>query len=450
MGDWRDADGRPQGNVPYASAVIVDDDSGKLVQWDVTGLVRQWLDGQYPNQGMFLRPVAGTGKYNFRSREHPAADERPRLVITGEKGSVSLSPEADTFLTRSTYRSLGDQDLLSVSDGPDHLLLRFSLDECRQVGNLKKATLGLWCFAQYGRSIEIGVFRCAQGRGQRASEPTLGLAAGYRGDHGIRRDPDVLFFTDFESGEWADEWSQTAHLKVLATVESDQQRKFQPLQGKALRVQIAQGSTGAMSTSYKFGRETGTEPEAIYFRYYLRLADDWNQTVEGGKLPGISGTYGIAGWGGRKSDGTDGWSARGAFQRTIPAENPLGGTTPIGTYCYHADMQGHYGDIWIWNDDYLGFLQNNRWYCIEQYLKLNAPGVKDGVLRAWVDGRQAFQKTDIRFRHVDKLKIEQVWMNVYHGGTKPSPYDQHLYIDNVVIARRYIGPIDPARPGRRD
>ena len=48
-----------------------------------------------------------------------------------------------------------------------------------------------------------------------------------------------------------------------------------------------------------------------------------NMDVATPDLPGISGTYGIAGWGGRKSDGTDGWSARGAFSQTIPAGNPL-------------------------------------------------------------------------------------------------------------------------------
>jgi len=56
-------------------------------------------------------------------------------------------------------------------------------------------------------------------------------------------------------------------------------------------------------------------------------------------------------------------------------------------------------------------------------------------------GRPAFEKTDIRFRLVDRLKIEQIWMNVYHVGTKPSPYDQHLFIDNVVVAKQYIGPM---------
>jgi hypothetical protein len=53
----------------------------------------------------------------------------------------------------------------------------------------------------------------------------------------------------------------------------------------------------------------------------------------------------------------------------------------------------------------------------------------------------AFEKSDVRFRLSDDLKIEQVWMNVFHGGTIPSPYDQHVFIDNVVIAKKYIGPI---------
>ena len=173
------------------------------------------------------------------------------------------------------------------------------------------------------------------------------------------------------------------------TGSDDPERKFEPLQGK-LRVKIAEGATGALNTLFKFGKETGKEPEDIYFRYYLRLGDNWNQTLQGGKMPGISGTYGVAGWGGRKSDGRNGWSARRSFGLSIPADNPLGGLHPIGTYCYHADM----------------------------------------------------------------LKIEQVWMNVYHGGKKPSPYDQHLFLDNVVIAKQYIGPIrqaipqSPARPRR--
>ena len=51
------------------------------------------------------------------------------------------------------------------------------------------------------------------------------------------------------------------------------------------------------------------------------------------------------------------------------------------------------------------------------------------------------EKTDWRWRDVDTLRIEEVWMNVYHGGTDPAPQDLVLYIDNVVIATEHVGPM---------
>ena len=62
-------------------------------------------------------------------------------------------------------------------------------------------------------------------------------------------------------------------------------------------------------------------------------------------------------------------------------------------------------------------------------------------MRVWIDGRLAWEKTDWRWRHIPDLKIEEIWMNVYHGGTAPVGQDVHLYIDNVVIADEYIGPL---------
>jgi hypothetical protein len=104
-------------------------------------------------------------------------------------------------------------------------------------------------------------------------------------------------------------------------------------------------------------------------------------------------------------------------------------------------MKDFWGDPWPWSRDGLGLLERDRWYCLEQYFKLNSPGKKDGTLRAWIDGRLAFEKTDVHVRDLDTMKIEQVWMNVYHGGSAPAPHDMHLFIDNVVIARSYIGPM---------
>lgn len=446
MGDWWDANGNTQGTVAYATAEVVDDDSEKTIAWEVTGLVNGWLKGAIQNQGFFLRTTGKKGNIVFLSREHPNHGAHPHLVVIDAGGKTTrLGPEADTFLTHSTYRSQGDATELRVSGAPDHLLIRFDLSALDSAVPIERATLHLTTSRQYG-SATIGVFRCGQGHDEPPSDPVPGLAQAFMADQEIESHPDVVFAARFESADWHQAWTHAGVMEVIDPVDESTgtgepaMQNFQSLQGNSLRVKIAKGSTGALNTLFKFGKEIGEEPEQIYFRYYLRLGNTWNQTLQGGKLPGISGTYGIAGWGGRKSDGTDGWSARGLFKMTIPEDNPLGGTTPIGTYCYHADMEGNYGTNWVWQKGYRGYLEKNRWYCVEQFLQLNTPGKKDGIIRAWIDGRPAFEKTDIRFRHIDKLKIEQVWMNIYHGGTKPSPYDQHCFIDNVVIARKYIGP----------
>jgi hypothetical protein len=292
------------------------------------------------------------------------------------------------------------------------------------------------------------VFRCAQDHTLPDSPPLLGLAAQFNLDEGIAGHPDVIFFAGFESNNWTSAWSAIGHPANGTNLLSDPAQRFEPFQGKAARSRIPAGSTDGMSLEWKFKPKTGSEPEEIYWRYYLRLGDNWNPHVDGGKLPGIAGTYGVAGWGGRKVDGTNGWSARGHFGTQFAADNPLAPQdNPVGWYCYHADMPGDYGDVWRWVDGYRGYLENNRWYSIEQYAKMNTPTVNDGILRAWVDGRLAFEKTDIRFRDVATLKIEEIWMNVYHGGTQPTPTTMDIYFDNVVIARRYIGPAIQKPPG---
>ncbi len=260
-----------------------------------------------------------------------------------------------------------------------------------------------------------------------------GLARKYPGDRWIARDADVIAFADFESDEWLKQWSGGTR-ETVGVVAEDAERRFQPFQGRALRIRVPKGEHYGASLEFPFKKRTGEEPESIYFRYYLRLGDDWNPK-RGGKLPGIGGTYGRGGWGGRPSNGRNGWSARGQFN------GQSGGKTPVGFYCYHADMKGKYGSSWIWERDRLGYLENNRWYCIEQHVRMNAPGKNDGVLRGWVDGRLAFEKTDVRMRDIPDLKIECIWINIYHGGTWSADSEDHLFIDNVAVSRQYVGPM---------
>jgi hypothetical protein len=439
LGDWRDVNGIPQGSDPYVTARVQDTNTGRYVEWDVSNLVDEWVREQHQNQGFFLRSVGKGGNIKFASRESKKQNVAPELTIVIDGKTLVISPEADTYLSNSSHSSMGNRDTLVLKSGSP-VLIRFDLTPINVIGPITQATLRLYTTQQFGHA-DIGVFRSQQGYELLDEKPIYGLAAKFPGDYRISQDPDVIFFTDFESWDWESEWSNIIQVSKLETVTEDLEHEFSPLREKALKVRIAKGKKAALNTYYKFTDEELPEPEEIYFRYYLRLGNDWNQTRDVGKLPGISGTYRVAGWGGRTSDGTNGWSARGYFPHSIPKDNPLGGLHPVGSYFYHADMQTKYGDPYVWNHSYGGFLENNRWYSIEQHLKLNTSGQKDGVFRAWVDGRLVFEKNDIRFRNISSLKIEQIWMNVYHGGTRPSPYDQHMYIDNVVIANKYIGPM---------
>ena len=260
-----------------------------------------------------------------------------------------------------------------------------------------------------------------------------------RTEPGLASRNDILLVCDFEQEEWWPAWGSRRQPVNTALVGGD---KAFGGKGKSLQVTTPRGEHTGTSFAYKFRERLGAEPDEIYFRYYLKFDPDWKHATSGGKLPGISGTYGKAGWGGRKVNGSDGWSARGLFETRNGADS-----TAIGFYCYHADMRGRYGENWRFQPR----LEHGRWYCVEQYCKLNTPGEaggrgkSDGILRGWIDGQVAFEKTDIRFRDVDSLKIEEVWVNVYHGGERPVPNeDIHLYLDNLVIARQPIGPLPAA------
>jgi len=220
MGDWRDALDKPQGDRPYATETVKDDDSEKTVEWDVTPLVRQWLDGKHPNQGFFLRAVGSGGTIVFCSHQCDKADQHPKLVVTGKRGSVTLDPQADTYLAASTYRSHGTAEELRVSGQANNTLVRFDLSGAGKLGPNVSAKLLLFTTKQYGHAT-IGVFRCSQGHDLPPSKPVEGLAAKYLGDEGIVQNPDVFFFADFESVTWPDQWTRAAPEEMIDTVDRD-------------------------------------------------------------------------------------------------------------------------------------------------------------------------------------------------------------------------------------
>lgn len=440
-GDWSDAAGQTYGANAFDAQRVLAGHGRPFTEWDVTDLVRGWIDGKYRNEGMLLRAEKGplNGVVDFHSRESADLTARPTLKLRWSDGSLArLSPVADTYLDCSSLTSLGAQRIFKISIDQS-ALLRFSLPTSK--ATLVKASLLLVSDKQYGNGASIGVYRVAPPYTRASNIVVPGIANGFARDTGIEKHPDVIFATGFESPVWLTEWGYYSPRSNAEAVSEDPAQQFEPFEGRALRVRLVKGSNFGLDLRYLFAGNGRQEPEEIYFRYHLRFGDDWNPYLDGGKLPGIAGTYGRAGWGMRKTDGYNGWSVRGAFAARPAAAKTVAGLTTLGSYVYHADVQDSSGDYWSWNEGPAGLLENNRWYSIEQYVKLNTPGKKDGVFRAWIDGRQVVERNDIRFRHVLDLKIESVWIDVYHGGVSPAPKDMTLYIDNVVIARSYIGPV---------
>jgi hypothetical protein len=436
-GDWIDSRGKPEGFEPYAERKIAHENRIVSVQWDVTELVQRWLEQPSSNRGLLVQAIPATpsGVIDFYSREGPEPSLRPRLRITfSGGGEKDIPPTADTSLHCSTNKSLGKMEFLRIGGGY-RTLLYFDTRNVSAAGSIQRAVLELTKRAEgQTGAATAGVYELDAPRMDRSAQVRRGLADRYRYDQGIERDPAVIKFEGFEGRSWASGWAIQKE-SVFRVVDRDDGLRFEPLQGKALRVTVKKG--GNLGLNMEYYLEKGNEPEEVYFRYYQRFGDNWAPIADGGKMPGVAGTYGMQG----RSTGTNGWSIRSEFLRKPERENPLARYTIAASYAYHADQKDRYGDLWVWSLGPRGFLENNRWYAIEHYVKMNTPGRNDGIYRVWLDGRLVFEKTDIRYRDIPRIKIQKIHVNYWHGGMTPSPYDQDVFIDNLVVSREYVGPM---------
>lgn len=436
-GDWSDAAGEPYGNKPFASQELQRFMAPGGIALDLTALARKWREGGVVPGAVMLRALKGEGIADIVSRESEQVLQRPALLVTWDDGRRELlDPVADSYTACPTLGSLGTQPMVRAG-GPNVALLSFPLPN--RAGHkpanvsLRLATLRVW------GPMVVGAF-AVQTPALAPVPVSKGLADRVRGDVGLEQQADVLHVERFERNDWAAQWRPGGPEQTFGLVGGE--AGFEPLQRNALKVTVEGGRFVGMDLQRPLkALAGGTEPEELYLRYYLRLGGDWDPSNVG-KLPGLAGTYGRGGWGGRTTDGYNGWSARGAFYAHDAADSVFGQRRGIGNYLYHVDAKrGGYGEMGGWERGPTGLLEKNRWYCIEHYVKLNKPGERNGVVRGWVDGQLSYERTDLLFRMTPELRIETVWMDVYHGGRTPAPHRLTLYLDNLVVARRYIGPM---------
>ncbi len=232
-----------------------------------------------------------------------------------------------------------------------------------------------------------------------------------------------------------------------------------------VEIKINKGQHYGGSMRYLLKQQWGFEPEEVYAEYRVRYdVSMGNQSAGyGGKAPGFSGTYDEAGWGNRPGYGVEGWSARGTINcdnqnyvqnryylyhtytnydapvrtgstnyrqynpRAYRVSNP--GAQPFASKKTFASAL-NWGS---WKERDASDMDFNKWYHVKQYVKMNDVGQNNGILRAWVNGVQVCNFTNINFRRVDKLKVYAYWFNYYNGGSDVADGDAYVRIDDFKI-----------------
>jgi hypothetical protein len=227
---------------------------------------------------------------------------------------------------------------------------------------------------------------------------------------------------NFDDGRWAEGLNDVrqSDLRNSTTVESG-------FDGSGLEVRIPRGHHRGLGS---YQRLQGQADEAWY-RYHIQLLGFHSRSS--GKLPGLSGLYSSSAKGCLPSrPGSPGWSARGMFGAEGTRGAP-GGEIPIGVYLYHLDQPRECGEPLWWENS---SLKPGQWHCIEGYVKLNTPGLRDGFVKGWLDGTQRFSRDGLAFRRTNEtgVGIREMWLDVYFGGKKPTTDPLRLVIDDVVVS----------------
>jgi hypothetical protein len=91
-------------------------------------------------------------------------------------------------------------------------------------------------------------------------------------------------------------------------------------------------------------------------------------------------------------------------------------------------------------------LDTNRWYTIElRYVLGSGAGVRDGGIEVWIDGTKVYGAFDLATCGGglgDCSGIGALYLGAYHNGADTTRWDGQQVVDNLVIARSYIGPPD--------
>jgi hypothetical protein len=431
LGDWLDADGVPQGPKGFGGATIGLGVTGVL-SIDVTPLVQQGTEAQ-----ICLVALAAANVW-FDSRE--SGGSGPILKVTYTDGTVDTIPVMyDVYTDPSTVYSLGADTVLRVS-ATNRSYLRFPAPSKSVAGATLLLTINRVFTAG---SVEVMQFACHR--------PPVSTDGAFT----LVGDPRVFFET--QAFDDAPLWTRAAIYDDVAHGILDPYNQRNLVDdgegGKALQITFDPAVNNACETSVLFPNFDEADEAAIEYeikflpdmliglRDGIKVFAGFSSSTKNddayfaswaGSEPGRCGTL-LAGNGGAKSHGYDGWSMRFCSERSPPAPHPLYGYFMPDQYDYWPGQWDYYGDSLLWNLSGVG-LKVDEWHRVAMRLKVNScVGTvyqKDAEFDAYINGVLAARWRNFYLRTTDtptislppynvrsKLAIGRVWIASYHGGT---------------------------------
>ena len=282
-------------------------------------------------------------------------------------------------------------------------------------------------------------------------EGNTGIAARYPGDAGIGSDPAVVFADDFEAytgvSGLTTRWTrvfQTANIRI-ATEPGNYFAGSKAVEFTVPRQSAEFGN--AVIKAVSPGRDI------LFLRYYGKFDTALNVVGSSHNGSAISGNYCCAGV---KADGYNQFYISyeaGREETSIPSPGKL------KVYVYHPDQRdiwgdhfyptgvvspftaipGDFGPTFVARPDVVP--QLGRWYSYELMVKANTPGLRDGRIAMWLDGKLIADFPNLRLRETTNLRIDQFDVALHVRSNTLAV--ARKWIDNVVASTSYVGPMMP-------
>ncbi|MFW5738837.1 MAG: hypothetical protein ACOC1F_00580 [Myxococcota bacterium] len=280
-----------------------------------------------------------------------------------------------------------------------------------------------------------------------------GIAEDYPQDVDIAENEWVYAAEDFESGS-VQLVTQDDRLRDDVEVVSNVAHT-----GKhSAKMQWPQGEHGR-TTRYELPTALDDNPTGAYFvRVCYRYDASFHPGGDASDGVGVKGFGVVANPDHHNNtvpcDGTNWYNAQVQFVGWGPSQKPEAndGYLWVGhAYSYNPEPESAVaavGDPELRRSEYrfsayadpYDYIQYDTWRCYEIGMYLNTPGKNDGEMRFWIDGVLQSRTMNMRYRDVAELVPTDMHINLYRT-TTDFPQTMVRHMDNIVLSRRYVGPV---------